>query len=291
MAWPATVASNQNATAAQYNALVSALQLWGGQVDAGNNTIKNLGGFVLSANAVLDASAGGLALNGDLKINAGADGNALTLASAGGHSLTFFTGGSTPNAQLFTDTGQLTLRSADSTRSIRFAVTAGAEEYLTTGSGRLRFAVPVDVDTDVVAGGRVTAASLTVTNAANITLGSNWQSYTPVVSASGSMAVSGVAIQSAQWLRLGALLFVSVQVSFTLAGTADVNVYLTTPVAMLSAAAAAVSAMFLTLASGASGVGFGRFDATNGMLLKSPSGATWPLGNYNVIVSGFYRCA
>lgn len=58
MAWPATVNPGDTATAAQYNALVAALKVWGGNVDGGNYALTNV--------ASITTGTGGMTIGGRL---------------------------------------------------------------------------------------------------------------------------------------------------------------------------------------------------------------------------------
>lgn len=295
MSWPSPVAVKQAATANQYNALLASLQTWGGQVDAANNTIKNLGGFSFAAAAVLDATAGGLTILGGLKVTVAAATNiglTVTSADASRTMQLFIANGAAP--ALLSSTSNFALRtSSTDTRAIIFSFVAGAEEFIATTSGRLRFTVPLDVDTDIVAGGKVTAASLTVTNSANIVIGANWVSWTPIFTASGAMAVSGVNLLDAQYLRVGPWVFFKIYVAFTLGGTADQAVYASLPVIPVGQPVAL--AILIQVLTGANYPvpAIAYSDSTSGgrVFMRSGSAVNFALGSYNVMVSGFYRCA
>ena len=76
MAWPSPVIAGQPSTASQYNALLNAVQHWGGNVDAGGYAITNLAGFsvtgALAGNSVKAASADN---SRSVTLNAPATGN------------------------------------------------------------------------------------------------------------------------------------------------------------------------------------------------------------------------
>lgn len=291
MAWPSTVAPHQAASAAQYNGIVLAIQTWQGDVSAGSHKLTNCGGITLAANAVLDVSAGGINIKGALAL--AADPVPLTVSTLGGTSLQFFTSGTALNPQIRSSTGGLiiTSQAATITRNLRISVVEGAEEFLQALSGRLRIASnSLDVDLDVVAAGKLQGASLNITNPANITLGSNWTNWTPVITASGGMVLSAVTVQNAQYLRVGALLFIYLQLSFTVGGTPDLVVYASLPVAPLINSVLA-STFFATPAASWPTPAMARGDTIGAVMMRATAAATYAAGSYNIMVAGFYKCA
>lgn len=290
MAWPSTVAPHQAASAAQYNGITLAIQTWQGDVSAGGHALTNCGGITLNANAVLDVSAGGAQLKGALAI--AADPVPLTVSTAGGPSLQMFTGGGVAHPQLRSSSGQIliTSQAATITRSLRINASEGGGEYLAPQSTRLRIVGSLDIDTDLVAGGKLQGANLNITNPANITLGSNWTNWTPVITASGGMVLSAVTVQNAQYLRVGALLFIYLQLSFTVGGTPDLVVYASLPVAPLINSVLA-STFFATPAAGWPTPAMARGDTTGVIMMRATAAATFAAGAYNIMVAGFYKCA
>jgi hypothetical protein len=84
MAWPNTVVPGQTATAAQYNALVAALKTWGGDVDAGNYSLRNVASVDTQVFTADGAAAQGTPL---LVTSANSGGTSLAIenTATGGH--------------------------------------------------------------------------------------------------------------------------------------------------------------------------------------------------------------
>jgi hypothetical protein len=291
MAWPATVSPHQAASAAQYNAAVLAIQTWQGDVSAGGHKLTNCGGITLAANGVLDISAGGSSIKGALAI--AADPVPLTVSTAGGPSLQLYTGGGAAHPQLRSSSGQIlvTSQAASITRSVRINASEGAEEYLAPQSGRLRVVGSFDVDTDVVAGGKLQGASLNVTTPANITLGANWTNWTPTITASASMTVSSVTITDAQYVRFGPFMFFKFYVSFVLGGTLDNTVFVSQPpvalVGLLSAFSCWLQNISMVGTYPFAGVGYAQGVQ---LCLRPAQGINFAAATYAASCSGFYRC-
>lgn len=181
MAWPSYVSPGQTIVSAQYNALVDALETWGGTVNAGGYGVSNLTGITLAANATLDATAGGfqvkgptvfgfgnVTVNADVTINSNT-GNGLTVATPGARSLTIYTAADANYPQFINPTNGLVVRSMDGVRAIRLLVTVApvVTETISTASGRLHIAGGLDVDADIkmtslAVSGAITAAGITL---------------------------------------------------------------------------------------------------------------------------------
>lgn len=132
---------------------------------------------------------------------------------------------------------------------------------------------------------------LNLTNSANLNFGTNFQTFTPALTASGSMTVSGLTVQEARYLRIGPFVIVSLSVTFNLGGSASNNIYLTFPVAGAMSASSLVplSAGFYFPPAAGSEVGFGY--ATAGQLTFARSnGANFPIQNsVQLFLGGIYR--
>ena len=121
--------------------------------------------------------------------------------------------------------------------------------------------------------------------------GGTWQTWTPTIGASGAMTVSGITITQAIYLRMGSLLFLQLQVQFTLGGTADTNVTVTTP-----AVSGASSAQYLGADIIRSGDGFWNFAtailpaSSSTMTVRQTNANILPLGATQIAVFGMYRC-
>ena len=123
--------------------------------------------------------------------------------------------------------------------------------------------------------------------------GPSWISWTPAISASGSMTVSGVTINDAQYSNDGATVRFKLYVSLTLGGTADFFVYFTLPIP-LAGSLNAITAYLVTPTSGTFIPAFGRTDSSvspNRLLVRMPTNASFTLGSSQFLVEGFYRSA
>ncbi len=290
MAWPATVSPHQAASAAQYNGVVLAIQTWQGDVSAGGYKLTNCGGITLAANGVLDVSAGGSNIKGALAI--AADPVPLTVSTAGGVSLQLYTGGGAANPQLRSSSGGVVISSqaASITRAVRIVAIEGQEEFLLASSGRLRIAGSLDIDTDVVAAGKVQAATLNITNPANITLGANWVTWTPTLTPDAAMTLGAISFADAQYLRVGALLFFKLNCTFTVGGTPGTFVGISVPVPVVGAPSGLAGIFTQTPTTAFMTAAVARSDLTYGVVLRCGQNL-FTAGVYTVYISGFYRCA
>ena len=64
---------------------------------------------------------------------------------------------------------------------------------------------------------------------ATIQTGGIWTDWTPTVTASGSMTIASLSVQSARYSVIGRICFINYWVQFTTGGTADTTVYITAP--------------------------------------------------------------
>jgi hypothetical protein len=276
MAWPSTVTAGATAIlASQFNSIVSALQSWGGAVSAASNPLTDLPSVGLHcANASWQEFQFLVTTGGSQPLDTLALQYNLRTTSGGADSWSSF-------ASVAVSSGALTILPAatfSSTVALNGAVTLGAGLNLNsqTVSGAGTFT------------GSLTLNTVTFNTPANITFGSNWQTWSPTVTATGSMTVSGVSASDAQFLRVGPFVFFKCYVLFTLGGTASNQVGVSLPVAqvggqnMIAATVQATfwSTAFAYIASGGSAVN----------VLPS-GGANYTLGSTQMMVEGFYRCA
>lgn len=101
-----------------------------------------------------------------------------------------------------------------------------------------------DVPKNLVRGGFDDAGTfyalqgLNIGNAANVSFGSNYQNWTPALSASGAMTISGLSIQESKYLRIGPLVHFTLTATFNLGGAASTTIFITLPVPAVVAAGA-----------------------------------------------------
>ena len=126
---------------------------------------------------------------------------------------------------------------------------------------------------------------------ANISFGSNWLTWTPTVTASGSMTVSSVSFTLNEYLRIGPLVFFQIHCTLTLGGTLSSVVYFTVPVSMSAQPDWSTSSLVVSGPSTGLQPAFGWIQ--NGTLSCGLSGlVNYPAaGSYTFVISGFYRCA
>lgn len=116
-----------------------------------------------------------------------------------------------------------------------------------------------------------------------------WQSWTPTVTGSGSMTVSGVSVSFAEYIRVGPLIHFELSVNFTPGGTAANTIMLSLPVTPTGSDTRACAA---SVANGSlySAVGFVNPSGGN-VQVQLPAGANFALTASWAKVSGTYRCA
>jgi hypothetical protein len=127
--------------------------------------------------------------------------------------------------------------------------------------------------------------TLTVTTPANIVFGSNWVSWTPTVTASGSMTISSLTITDAQYVRVGPLVYFKLQFSCTLGGTASNTIYATVPVNY----AGTNSLVPAFHSNGGWYNAIAQMANTNQIEIQAQGLGNYVLGAYTAYVSGFYR--
>ena len=143
----------------------------------------------------------------------------------------------------------------------------------------------------VSSAGLITCPSLTVSTPANIsfgTSGSNWQTWTPTYSCSGSMTISSTATTVAQYVRVGPFIFFHLLFTGTLGGTLSNTVNASLPVAVSGSAINC----FVSIATSAAGAtsSLGTLSSSNlGFTLNG--GGNYPSGAISMSANGFYKCA
>lgn len=142
-------------------------------------------------------------------------------------------------------------------------------------------------------GGITFFSPVTFQTPASISFGSGWQNWTPAVTASGSMTISGLTVTEAQYLRIGPLVFVKVFLAMTLGGTASNQIYITPPVTLLSSSQNSLMPSSINLGGGFNWfAAWGFSDTANNRFVVWPTGGgNYTLGSANVLFEGFYRCA
>ena len=147
------------------------------------------------------------------------------------------------------------------------------------------------LSTPGITGGTATgltlAGTVTISTPASIAFGSNWQSWTPTVSCTGSMTATSTTVTDAQSLQIGPETQFKVYLSTTLGGTASSELDITLP----GTAAGALSIAYaIVLPNGAAGWSpCVAFVSGSKLLVRLAAGANYTLGSTQFIVAGFYR--
>jgi hypothetical protein len=121
-----------------------------------------------------------------------------------------------------------------------------------------------------------------------INFGSNWQPWTPTVSASGTMTATGLAVTQAESLRIGPLILFTLFVSVTLGGTPGNSVIFDMPTSY-ALPLCAVDANVNT-SDGIWHTAFAFVSAGKITVFQSGQG-NYPLGVTSFAISGFYRAS
>lgn len=121
---------------------------------------------------------------------------------------------------------------------------------------------------------------------------SSWMSWTPIITANGAMTVSSPTFTVAewQWSNTSTILY-RMNISFTLGGTANTQVYMTAPL-LTSVAAQVPNACWVqepTFAFPNAVNYFHRADSVNGFLLRKFDNSNFVLGVFAFNVQGYYR--
>lgn len=262
MAWPSTVTAGTQVLASQFNGIVSALATWGGNVDAGSNSLSNLAGLTFSGTPSV-AFPANITVAGTAVLNSTNAARSLIVLDVNG-------------------------RVAINNRLVltQDFTSTTATWQLDNSAGLFRLFWQPNIST---AGTLVltadTSNNLTFLSPSQLNFGSNWQSWTPSITGSGSMTVSGVIINGAGYIIIGPIVYFYFNVAFTLGGTAaqTINVTLPTlPVDNHEALAIFPNATALNQQL------VGRTDSSAYSLIRPPTG-NWSLGTQGFICEGFYR--
>lgn len=125
---------------------------------------------------------------------------------------------------------------------------------------------------------------------ANRTLGfawPGWTNYTPTITGTGSMTVSGVTVTGAHYIQLGSVVMFEYRVSFTLGGVQAIEVDATLPINTAGAFSNTIS--FITnFAGGGYNSGVASV-GSNKVSMYVAGQVPWDLGAWEVIAQGFYQ--
>jgi hypothetical protein len=124
----------------------------------------------------------------------------------------------------------------------------------------------------------------------SLAFGSGWISWTPAVTASGTMTITALTITDAQYLRLGPFVFFKIYASYTLGGTASTMLTFALPVNAAGQTSTCVCSIYDPTAATWS-AGFGMIDTTSNLFRAYRTGqVNYNLGSGFILLEGFYRC-
>ena len=288
MAWPSPVTAGQAVLASQFDSIVTALSTWGGAASAAGYPLNDLPSIGLhSTNASwqefqLVVSAGGSQSADVLNLQY----NART-SSGGSDSWSSF-------ASIAVSSGAITLPGA-LTFSSQY-VYLGTNQFWLQNTGTALFfnayfggAWNQTANISATNGYWTFQQVVTFSNSANINFGSNWQSWSPTVAASGSMTVSSVTVSEALYLRIGPIVYYKAYISLTTGGTASNQITISLPVAAIANAITSAGTAMVG-PSYTSSISF--IYPAGGVIQVLNSGlSNFGLGNFVIQISGFYRAA
>lgn len=134
--------------------------------------------------------------------------------------------------------------------------------------------------------------SVAFSTPANISFGSGWQTWTPTITASGSMTVSSVTVQGAIYLRVGPIVYFTLEATFTLGGTASTTVYISPPITIDNTAGLTTTFIAYQYNGSTWSAAFGYCSSANVNFQVTPNGGgNWALGSAGVAINGQFRCA
>lgn len=290
MAWPNAVTAGQGALASDFNSVISALQLWGGNVSAGGYGVSDLSSVAArTGNASwqefrLQAVAGSGLANDvlALQVNArstagGADAwsNVFSVAALTG--VVSVTSPVTFNGALTLGAG-LNLNGQTVSGASTFSGAVALNGGITLGAGGL------NLNAQTIGGNGTFSGAITFSSPGNLTFGSNWTVWTPTITASGSMTISG-ASGNAVYFRIGKTLLISVTYSFNLGGTASNYIFFTLPFPY----AGYTSIGFVSIANNGQTIGIGDTYGPNQVRLYVYNGANFVLGYCAFTITTFVQ--
>lgn len=161
-----------------------------------------------------------------------------------------------------------------------------------TGSGGVNFGNGAGAAVASVSGAGVGALTgLGLSGALTGTMG-GFTNYTPTVTQNGAGGITGLAIQGAYFIRIGPLVYVEYQVSFTLNAVAGTGVNVSLPIASVGVAGDQVLSCVVNTGGGVLASNGAFFTGSSTAVTHNlQGGVTWPTGSTAILCSGFYRVA
>lgn len=131
-----------------------------------------------------------------------------------------------------------------------------------------------------------TDASVKIADATKLSIGSNWQSWTPTLTAGGSMTLSAINLAQCLFFRLGNVVHFQLYVTVTLGGTASNLLAFTLPLASYSTSLP--QGVQCSIAQGNWTAGFGYVQESH-LYVFLNNQANYSLISTAIMISGTYR--
>jgi hypothetical protein len=128
--------------------------------------------------------------------------------------------------------------------------------------------------------------AVTITNPAALQFGDGWTNWTPTISPTGSMTISGVSVVDAQFLRIGPKITFKCIIDCTFGGTVSGGVNVSLPVAAVGQPSMVIATVF----QGAWFSCGGQVSGGNAGVFTTGTGTNFLAGTAAVFASGSYRC-
>lgn len=144
-----------------------------------------------------------------------------------------------------------------------------------------------NVTTAKLATNAVTTVKITDDNVTEAKIALSWTSWTPTLSASGSMTYGTTTINFAKYIELGNMIFYMVDVTGTVGGTPATDLIFTTPTSV----SANTPGNAATVIDGGSAIaGFCNRNSSTTLYVRRYDSAVWSAGSgRRYITSGFYE--
>ena len=144
-----------------------------------------------------------------------------------------------------------------------------------------------NVTTAKLATDAVTTVKITDDNVTEAKIALSWTSWTPTLSASGSMTYGTTTINFAKYIELGNLIIIMLDVTGTVGGTPSTDLTFTTPT---SVSANTTSFSTTVLDGGSALAGICNRNSSTTLYVRRYDSAVWSAGSgRRYIVSGFYE--
>lgn len=179
-------------------------------------------------------------------------------------------------------TGKGTAINTDALASLSVTTAKIAADAVTTAK-----ILDANVTTAKLATDAVTTVKITDDNVTEAKIALSWTSWTPTLSASGSMTYGTTTINFAKYIELGNMIFYMIDVTGTVGGTPATDLIFTTPTSV----SANTPGNAATVIDGGSAIaGFCNRNSSTTLYVRRYDSAVWSAGSgRRYISSGFYE--